>query len=92
MARLGATFLVVFLSWLAASFWLAVCRVIPPLREHFGLCYAIAVGSAFLYLLQLLLPYGGPRFTDVAGYTIAAAIVLGQYSHEVNSIRSASAL
>jgi hypothetical protein len=51
---LGAMSVVVLFSWLFANFWL----VIPPLRPHLGLCYAIAVVMAYLPLFVL---YGGTR-------------------------------
>jgi hypothetical protein len=73
---LGAMSVVVLLSWLFANFWLAFCRVIPPLRPHLGLCYAIAVVMAYLPFFVL---YGGPDVVDVAGATIAAGIVIAQY-------------
>ena len=73
---LGAMTVVALFSSLVANSWLALCRVIPPIRPHMRLCYAIAVVMAYLPLFIL---YGGPDVVDMTGATIAAGIVIGQY-------------
>jgi VanZ family protein len=84
MGALGGLVVVIALSWLLANFWLALCRVIPPLRTRIGLCYALAVAVAYLWLL---LPPGGPDVIDVLGCTVTAGIVVWQYLRAVARIR-----
>jgi hypothetical protein len=78
---------VILLSWLLANFWLLLCRVIPPIRPHLGLCHAIGIGVAFLYLL---LPPDGPDVADVIACSIAAAIILAQYLYAASKLRAPS--
>jgi len=68
-----------FLPMVLAIVWLAICRIVPPLRERLRVCYGIAMAPPVLSLVDLVVRGYTMNFWNFSGALLCVGLIFWRY-------------